>query len=209
MRFALLSLFVFVISTPISGFCQKAKSIFDGKTFNGWEGDTKNTWRIKDGAIVGGSLTKEVPQNDFLCTVKPYRNFILKLKFKLLGTEGLINSGIQFRSIRHTDPPNEMIGYQADLGDGYWGSIYDESRRNVTLTPIDSTLINRILKRNQWNAYEIRCNGKHIQLFINGTKTADYHETDDNVFQSGVIGLQIHGAGKAEVHFKDIIMEEL
>ncbi len=198
-----------VAGLPFAAFSQKATSIFDGKTFTGWEGDTRSTWRIADGAIIGGFLTKEVPQNEFLCTVKPYRNFILKLTFKLLGTEGFINAGVQFRSIRHTNPPNEMIGYQADLGDGYWGSIYDESRRNITLTPIDTTLINTILKRDQWNDYEIRCNGKNIQVYLNGTKTADYYEKDDGIFQSGVIGLQIHGGGKAEVHYKNIFIEEL
>lgn len=198
-----------IMAVPLVGFGQKTKSIFDGKTFAGWEGDTKNTWRIADGAIVGGSLIKEVPQNEFLCTVKPYKNFILRLKFKLLGSEGFINSGVQFRSIRHTDPPNEMIGYQADLGDGYWASIYDESRRNKTLTPIDTVLIKKILKRDQWNDYEIHCNGKNIQLYLNGTKTADYYEQDDSVFQSGVIGLQIHGGGKAEAHFREIFIEEL
>ncbi|MBX3238361.1 MAG: DUF1080 domain-containing protein [Chitinophagaceae bacterium] len=205
-----LLLFFLTLFSQYDAVCQnKITRIFNGKSFAGWEGDTVKTWRIKDGAIVGGSLVHEVPQNDFLCTVKPYANFILKLKFKLLGTEGFINSGVQFRSIRHTHPPNEMIGYQADLGDGYWASIYDESRRNKTLTPVDTLLINKILKRNQWNDYEIHCNGKNIKLYLNGTKTADYTEPDDSVFQSGVLGLQIHGGGKAEVHFKDIFIEEL
>ena len=37
----------------------KAVALFDGKTFTGWEGDTAKTWRIQDGAIVGGSLAEE------------------------------------------------------------------------------------------------------------------------------------------------------
>ena len=41
-------------------------SLFDGKTFAGWEGDTEKTWRIEDGAIVGGSLDSTVPRNEFL-----------------------------------------------------------------------------------------------------------------------------------------------
>ncbi|HEY7339108.1 MAG TPA: family 16 glycoside hydrolase, partial [Bryobacteraceae bacterium] len=43
----------------------EAKSLFDGKTLDGWEGDIKNTWRIEDGAIVGGSLDRVVPHNEF------------------------------------------------------------------------------------------------------------------------------------------------
>lgn len=206
---ALVIFLLAIMVVPFLSFGQKTISIFDGKTFNGWEGDTKNTWRIENGAIVGGSLTHQVPQNEFLCTTKAYNNFRLRLKFRLLGTEGFINSGVQFRSVRHTDPPNEMIGYQADLGDGYWASIYDESRRNKTLTPIDTALINRTLKREQWNSYEIHCNGNRIQLYLNGVKTADYIEEDERIPQTGLIGLQIHGGGKAEVHFRDIVVEEL
>jgi hypothetical protein len=32
----------------------------------------------------------------------------------------------------------EMICCQADQGEGYWGSLYDESRRNKTLAQADS-----------------------------------------------------------------------
>ncbi len=47
--------------------------------------------------------------------------------------DGKGNSGVQFRSIRI--PHHEMSGYQADIGEGYWGSLYDESRRNKVLVP--------------------------------------------------------------------------
>ena len=30
--------------------------LFDGKTFNGWEGETTKVWRIADGVIMGGTL---------------------------------------------------------------------------------------------------------------------------------------------------------
>ena len=38
-------------SLPKSG---KHKKLFDGESFIGWEGDTNRTWRIKEGAVVGG-----------------------------------------------------------------------------------------------------------------------------------------------------------
>ena len=115
-------------------------SLFDGRTFRGWEGDTTHTWRIQDGALVGGSLEKQVPHNDFLCTTRSYGNFELTLQWKLIGT-GFVNGGVQLRSQRLTNPAYEMTGYQADLGNGYWGSLYDESRRNKTLVSPDSSLI--------------------------------------------------------------------
>jgi Domain of Unknown Function (DUF1080) len=187
----------------------KPVSVFDGRTFQGWEGDTKKTWRIQDGALVGGSLSETVPRNDFLVTTKSYGNFVLRLKFKLEGTEGFINSGVQFRSQRATDPAHEMVGYQADLGAKYWGSLYDETRRNKVLAEADAAVVTQALKPNDWNDYEIRAEGRRIRLSINGRQTIDYTEPDESIPQTGLIGLQIHGGGKGQVSFKDITIQEL
>jgi Domain of Unknown Function (DUF1080) len=186
----------------------KAVPLFDGRTFQGWEGDTKGTWRIEDNAIVGGSLTTSVPRNDFLCTTRSFANFILRLKFKLEGTEGFINSGVQFRSQRATNPAHEMVGYQADIGDKYWGSLYDESRRNKVLAQPDPKLLAGLVKIGDWNDYEVHAEGRRIRLVLNGRETVDYTEPDATLPQSGLIGLQIHGGGKARVSYRDITIEE-
>jgi hypothetical protein len=179
--------------------------LFDGKTFTGWEGDQK-IFRIQDGAIVGGSLDKKVPHNEFLCTTRDFGDFELRLKFKVLGQGA--NAGIQFRSRRI---PNhfEVSGYQADLGDGWWGSLYDESRRKKTLVKADSAAVDKVLHRDDWNDYVIRAQGKHIQIWLNGLQTVDYTEPDDSIEQRGIIGLQIHGGPPSEAWYKDIRIEEL
>src|SRR5213596_2468245 len=160
----------------------KAVSIFDGKTFKGWEGDTNKTWRIAEGALVGGSLKETVPHNEFICTTRSYTNFVLRLQFKLTGSEGFINGGVQIRSERTTTPPNEMKGYQVDIGDPeWWGCIYDESRRNKVVAKSDINEVNKVLKRNDWNEYVIRCEGKRIRAWINGLPTVDYTEADDDI----------------------------
>ncbi len=183
--------------------------LFDGRTLQGWEGETQKTWRVEDGAIVGGSLTETVPHNEFLATTKSYGNFILRLKFKLEGREGFVNAGVQVRSQRATDPVYEMVGYQADLGDKYWGALYDESRRNKVLAGPDQAAMADVVRKGDWNDYEIRCEGRRIRLAINGRQTVDYVEPDASIPQSGLIGLQIHGGGKARVSYKDIVIEEL
>jgi hypothetical protein len=61
-------------------------SLFDGESFQGWEGNL-DAFRIEDGAIVGGSLTKPIPRNDYLCSKKTYTDFELRLKFKVLGED--------------------------------------------------------------------------------------------------------------------------
>jgi hypothetical protein len=188
---------------------QKPVSLFDGRTLTGWEGDTKTTWRIQDGAIVGGSLSTQVPRNEFLTTTRSFGDFVLRVKFKLVGTEGFVNGGVQIRSQRVKEPPNEMSGYQADLGDKYWGSLYDESRRNKTLVAPPAEVIKEILKPGDWNDYEIRAEGPRIRLSINGRQTVDYTETDPKIPRDGLIGLQVHGGGKAEAWYKDITIQEL
>jgi hypothetical protein len=183
-------------------------SLFDGKSFDGWDGDTEKTWRIENGEIVGGSLTEKVANNEFLATKKSYANFELRLKFKLTGAEGQINAGVQIRSERIPDH-FEMIGYQADLGEKYYGALYDESRRKKVLAAPEPEVIAKALKLNDWNEYRIRCEGRRIQLWINGVQTVDYTEPDEAIPQTGRIAVQIHGGGKAEARYKDIVIEEL
>lgn len=131
----IVSLFIAIVSLSgcYSHTYKQTVSLFDGKTFKGWEGDTVKTWRIENGSIVAGSYDYTVPHNEFLVTRQEYSNFILRLKFKLTAKEGFMNAGVQFHSQRVKNPPYEVAGYQADLGPGYWGSLYDESRRNKTL----------------------------------------------------------------------------
>ena len=179
--------------------------LFDGKTFDGWQGN-QDAFRIEDGAIVGGSLTERVPRNEFLCTVKEYGDFELRLAFKLLGAGA--NAGVQIRS-RRVPSHHEMIGYQADLGDGWWGCLYDESRRRRVLAGPPAAERAKIVRRDQWNEYVIRCEGRRIRLSINGQPTVDYTEADESIEQRGLIGLQIHGGPPTEAWYKDIKIREL
>ncbi len=185
-----------------------ARSLFDGRTFGGWEGDTATTWRIEAGALVGGSTERFTKNNDFLCTKRAYGNFDLVAEVKLEGT-GFVNAGIQFRSQRAKDPAYEMVGYQADMGGNYWGCLYDESRRNRVLTGPDSTALQQIVKPNAWNKYRVRSEGPRIRLYLNGQLTADYTETDSTLPETGIIGLQIHGGGKAQASYRNIRITEL
>ena len=183
----------------------------DGRTFDGWVGDTNKTWRMEDGAFVGGTLERKVPQNEFLRTTRSFTNFVLKVKFKLVGTDadGFINGGVQIRSEPAKTPPNEMVGYQCDMGEGWWGALYDESRRNKVLIKPDPKAVEKALKKNDWNQYVIRCEGKRIRTSINGVEMIDYTEADDSLPQFGLIGLQVHGGGPAVASYKDVVVEIL
>ena len=181
--------------------------LFNGRDLAGWEGDPA-VWRVRDGAIVGGSLDGN-PRNEFLATTRRFRNFVLRLEYKLVGTEGFVNGGVQFRSVRIMEPPNEMIGYQADIGAGHSGSLYDESRRKKFLARADAAQIQQLEKVGEWNRYEIRCEGPKVTLALNGEPTLSFTEDDSGVELDGLIALQIHGNCKAEIAFRNFELVEL
>jgi hypothetical protein len=186
MRWTVLTVCLVVSGTPLVG--QETEkdfvSLFDGKTFEGWSGNLK-LFRIEDGCVVGGTLKERIPRNEFLTHKSEFADFELRLKFKAIGKG--VNGGIQIRS-RRIPNHHEMIGYQADIADGYWGALYDESRRAKILAGPTPELVAKILKRDDWNDYAIRCEGKRIQLRLNGILTCDYTEANPKIEQTGLIG---------------------
>ena len=182
-------------------------SLFDGKTLAGWEGDVA-WWRVEAGEIRGGSLTTKVPKNFFLATEKSYQNFDLRIKLRLTGT-GFVNSGIQMRSVRVPNS-SEMSGYQVDYGKGWYGKLYDESRRNKVIAQSkDAAAVLAAVKESEWNEYRILAEGNRIRSWINGVPALDYVESEPNIATDGKIGIQIHSGGMAEIQAKDITIEEL
>ena len=179
--------------------------IFDGKTLTGWEGNG-DMFLVRDGAIVGGSLEEKTPRNEFLCTKKSYSDFELRLQFKILGKGA--NAGVQIRSQR---VPNhhEVSGYQADLGEGWWGCLYDESRRNKILAGPPKEKRDEPIRTGDWNDYRIRCEGKRIQLWINGRQTVDYTEKDPKIEPTGIIGVQVHAGPPMEAHYRKLRVKAL
>ncbi|MGE5194687.1 MAG: DUF1080 domain-containing protein [Deltaproteobacteria bacterium] len=176
--------------------------LFDGRTLAGWEGDEK-LWKAEDGMIVGDS--PGIKRNEFLATKKSYGDFELRLEFRLRKGEG--NSGVQFRSKR-VKGSSEVSGYQADIGEKYWGCLYDESRRNKLLVQAPADL-EKALHKEDWNSYVIRAEGNHIRLTLNGVMTADYREEDPAIAREGIVALQVHAGGPLRVEFRKLRIREL
>lgn len=185
-------------------------SLFDGKTLDGWDipAAEQKWWKVEDGKIVGGSMEEKVPLNTFLSHSKSYANFDLRFKVKLTKKEGFANSGIQVRSLRKAD--QHMSGYQVDAGIGYWGTIWDEHRRNKKIAvPVDEAALKAVIKDWDWNDYRILCEGPRIRTWINDVLAIDYLEQESDIPLEGLIGFQAHSGGKFLVEFKDISIEEL
>jgi len=194
-----------IVSATWADTASPPQSLFDGKTFTGWEGDLTK-FRIEDGAIVGGGLSTALDRNYFLCTTERFDHFELELEVKLVGEDA--NAGIQIRTERIPND-TEVIGYQADMGQHYWGCLYDESRRKKILQQPAPELIEKTLKKEDWNHYRIRCEGNRVQLWLNGVQTVDYEETEADIPQTGLIALQIHSGKPAEASYRDIRIRKL
>lgn len=188
---------------------QGFKHLFNGKSLDGWHSVDDGIWRVEDGMIMGGSLDEMLEHNTFLVSDESYQNFELVISFRLLGTEGFVNSGIQVRSI-NVEGHSDMSGYQIDAGDGWWGKLYDESRRNRVISESkDMTGIENAVKRGNWNDYRILCEGRRIRSWINGIPALDYIEMDQTIPLNGHIGIQAHGDGVTLIQVKAVHIKKL
>ncbi|MFM8378568.1 MAG: family 16 glycoside hydrolase [Planctomycetia bacterium] len=150
-----------------------------------------------------------MPHNTFPSTKDAFGNFELRFKIRVRGAGGFVNSGIQIRSVRVPES-HEMSGYQVDAGPGWWGKLYDESRRNKVIgEPKDPQVLAAAIKEGDWNEYRIRAEGPRIRSWINGVAALNFVEQDAAIPLTGQIGLQVHGGGKALVEVKDIAIEPL
>ena len=199
------------------------RALFDGKQLKGWSGN-KEMFRVEDGAIVGGSMERKIPHNEFLTYEKKFQDFELRLQAKLLGEGG--NAGIQIRSRRANQaeftaqekskriPKHEMVGYQVDMGKAWnkvwWGKLYDESRRRKVLAaPREEALLEKLVQWNDWNDYRILCEGPRIRIWLNGKMTVDYTEKEAGIANTGILGLQIHGGPPSEAWYRKIRIREI
>jgi len=99
-----------------------------------------------------------------------------------------------------------VSGYQADMAeDNYWGCIYEErGKRGLLVNGWEKA--KPIVKLKDWNSYEIRAEGDHIQLKLNGVETADLHDTAS---LNGILALQLHAGPPMEAYFKNIRIQVL
>ena len=206
------------------------KSIFDGKTLKGWNGDPK-FWSVQDGAITG-KTTKENPTkgNTFIIWEGKTGNFDLRLDYKIIGG----NSGIQYRSFKADGPDEWRIGgYQADFeaGDTFSGICYGERFRGIlslrgkktTLTVGDDGKLKKeveefakdadiakAIKKEDWNSYRIVARNFNLTHYINGVKTTQVIDRDRKTRRAeGLLALQLHAGPPMNVQFKNIRIKEL
>lgn len=157
-------------------------------------------WKIENGVIRG--LTPGTKDHHYMYTTRAdYGDFEMHADVKLVGN----NSGICIR-IAPTSF-DDVPGYQVDMGEGYWGALWDERGRGM-VAAFPKERAETLVRRDDWNHYYIRARGHHIEAWLNGVKTIDV--VDEKGRASGPIGFQLcHGDKPTDASFKNVYVREL
>jgi putative heme-binding domain-containing protein len=178
------------VQTPLFATPANLTGFFDGKSLANWRGDSA-VWSVEAGEIVG--RTTGLERNAFLVSDYELGDFRLSLEVRLAGDQG--NSGVQFRT-RALDG-GEVAGYQADVGPGWWGKLYEENGRGL-LVDRDAAKV----ALDGWNRYVIECEGSRVRTWLNDEPCVDLD--DPSGAHSGVVALQVHSGGPTEVRFRNL-----
>ena len=181
---------------PMLGLEENLDSFFNGGDLTGWSGNP-DLWSVENGEIVGRSAG--LKKNEWLVGPLELGDFKLSLEVRLVDNRG--NSGIQFRS--KARPNGAVDGYQADIGKGWWGKLYEEHGRALLWKKSGEEHV----KPGDWNRYEIVAQGSKVQSFINGETCVDLDDPEGA--RRGIIAFQLHSGGPTEVRFRNIKVELL
>ena len=196
------------LSIYVSGFSldqtlpwKKWKSLFDGKTLQGWHTIPGGDWKVEDGAIVGLS-DKADTRHGLLVTNQSFKNFEIRIEYKAIKG----NSGLYFRS-EEVGGVVGVHGFQAEIDpDKDAGGLYETGGREWVVKPT-AEQVQSWYKPGQWNKMTVRAEGGHITVQVNGKKTAELF--NDPGRNEGHIALQLHGSMDMHTLFKNIIIREL
>ncbi len=179
--------------TPLRATPANAAGFFDGKSLAGWRGDAA-VWSVEGGEIVG--RTAGLERNTFLASEYELGDFRLALEVRLARDEG--NSGVQFRTQALEE--GEVKGYQADVGPGWWGKLYEENGRGLL---VDRGATKCALAG--WTRYVIECKGSQVRTWLNDEPCVDLD--DPAGARAGIVALQVHSGGPTEVRFRKLELE--
>lgn len=179
----------------------KAEPFLDSD-LSGWEGLIKEHWKYQDGVLTG-TVEKGLKFNTFLCSKKKYKDFEMKFKVRLEGDRA--NSGVQVRSKVIDGKKFAVGGPQCDIGAGYWGSLYGEAFGGMMKAAPKE--VQKVVKKGEFNDYEIRVVGKKVTIKVNGVTSID--EEFAKLPDEGIIAFQLHQPGPMVATYKDIVFKEL
>lgn len=228
-------LLIFFIVLLMKGAAQGQKKkeagfikIFNGKNLQGWEGDTLY-WRVENGILTGEVTAATIlKRNSFIIWKNGQpADFELKVDYRV---SALGNSGINYRSILLDSLPFTLKGYQADIdGEDNWsGQNYEERGRQFLAFRGQKVIIEHdqkplvignvgsrdslqtIIKKEDWNAYQIIVKGNRMLHYINGVLMSDVTDYDQkNRTLIGYLGVQVHVGPPMKIEYRNFMLKKL
>jgi hypothetical protein len=178
-------------------------SLFDGKTFTGWQTATEhtNTWKIEDGVLVTRGDRCHL---FYVGDEKPFKNFELKVD---VMTEPHSNGGIYFHTkYQENGWPTDGFECQVNVSHSDWkktGSVYNVV--NLGNTPA---------KDGEWWTQDILVQDNKVTVKINDVIVLEYTEPavaplgKSVKLGAGTFVLQAHDP-KSVVRYKNIRVKRL
>ena len=202
------------------------KLLWDGKSLDGWKGadgkELSGAWTVDDGILIVNKVKEKGHKAQDIVTEKLYKNFILKVDFKL--TEGA-NSGIKY----FVNDDNPSIGCEFQILDN---DIHPDATKGVGGNRRTSSLYDLIpAPASIWEGFDktafhtavIVVVDSHVEHWLDGVKVLEYERQNQewdalvayskyNTFkgfgnaETGRILLQDHWD---QVWFKNLKIKEL
>lgn len=213
---------LFALVLPAFGLEEGFTPLFNGKNLDGWHrvnGDGE--YKVEGDNIVGTGVN--VKSNTFLRTDKTYKDFDFRFEMKFDTLEG--NSGMMIRGLQKDGKPDGRVnGYQCEHDNGktraWTAGLYDEARRGWLVPKKDDKQTSpemkafteqgqKITKWDDWNEIRVVCEGKHIQIWLNGEKRVDYIDDAPQFTPEGFFALQVHSGKACHVRWRNLRLKTL
>ncbi len=222
---------------PTFGAEPEFRSLFNGQDLTGWDGEV-GLWRIKDGVIEGGHPDAgPIAGSSWLILRDGEKDAILRdFHFRCDFKMGNFNSGVQYRSTRTNPKGFRVVGYQADLLNGYGtGQLYHEGHQGTGVGIGESAInekgskgvrvgqvangkglmTNKYYEKGEWARIDVVCRGNHSSHFINGYPLVEMIDRDDSTpdrrrrNDDGIIALQLHSGNGTEnrISFRNLYLK--
>ena len=177
----------------------KWQPLWDGKTLNGWHAIGTGKWTIENGQIVGTHAAKDKQFGGHLVTNASYRDFVARVKFKLVKGE----SGLYFRISELRD--GDIAGLKAVIdARGNAGGLYERNGRTPewVAKPIPED-VKKWFKPNDWNEMVVAALGRTLVVYVNGMKSAEVRN-DPGRLPEGKLALQLAAGEDCQIYLKDL-----
>ena len=199
--------------------------LFNGKDLTGWSVvNGAGKFAVDGDTIVGSGIN--LKSNTFLRTDQTYKNFDFRFEMKFDDLSG--NSGVMFRGLQKPGKDGRVHGYQCEHDNGkaraWTAGLYDEARRGWLMPSASKTQNTteqktaqkaftaqgqKIMRWDEWNQVRIRCEGRHIQIWLNGEVRVDYTDEGKDFTPEGFFALQVHAGKSCHVRWRNLQIKEL